>query len=119
MRGILLQFQGGSNPFQGGINTVPRWEQSIPRWDQYSSKVGAIQARVGVIHFQGRSETTFQGAIHRTCSSQRQPTLVNPTTLGVGTRVRQRQSRATPAIHDETVYAGCDRAHDCGAKGLS
>ena len=67
-----VQFQGGINPVPGGINPVP-----------------------------GRSGTTFQVAIRGICSSQRRPTLVNPTTLGVGTRVRQRQSPVTPAIHDE------------------
>ena len=86
MRGILLQFRGGSNPGQG-------WCHRVPGLEQHGSRVGAIQ-------FQSRSETTFQVAIRGTCSDQRRPTLVNPTTLGVGTRGRQRQSRAAPALHD-------------------
>ena len=81
-----VQFRGGSNPGQCRSHRVPGLEQ-------HRSKVGAIQS-------QGRS-TTFQVAIRGIYSSQRWPTLVNPTTLGVGTRVRQRQSRATPALQDE------------------
>ena len=66
-----VQFQGGINPVPGGINPVPGW-----------------------------SETTFQVAILGSVRDQRRPTLVNPTTLGV-IRVRQRQSRVTPALQDE------------------
>ena len=82
MRGILLQFRGtvpGLEP-SSSQGTVPRWEQSI--------------------EFQCWSETTFQVAILGSGWDQRRPALVNPTTLGV-IRVRQRQSRVTPAIHDE------------------
>ena len=100
----------------------------------YSSKVGAIQARVGVIEFQGWSNTVpgLEQSSSRVGArrlskwqsvgpvrGQRRPTLVNPTTLGVGTRGRQRQSRAAPALHDAQSTLVCDRAHDCGKKGLS
>ena len=70
------------------------WNNPVPGLEQHNTRVGAIQSGVG-------ARRLSKWAIRGTCSGQRRPTLVNPTTLGVGTRVRQRQSRAEPAIHDE------------------
>jgi len=88
--------------------THARYFITVPGLEQHGSRVGAtIQSKVGSIQFhggsnpvQGQSETTFQVAILGSVRDQRRSTLVNPTTLGV-IRVRQRQSRVTPALHDE------------------
>ena len=84
-----VQFQGGINPVPGGIHPVP-----------------------------GRSGTTFQVAIRGICSGS------TTTYVGESDNAGSHSCSSTTVLcytcySRWTVYAGCDRAHDCCAKGLS
>ena len=91
----------GATLFQG---TVPNWDQSSPRWYQSSSGSERDDFPSGNPWDLFESTTTY---------------------VGESDNIGSRDSCSSTTVtcytcHSRwTVYAGCDRAHDCGAKGLS